>query len=42
MLVILSDMKSLTRYSAKALSSDEVVEEEERFFELASKLLDIV
>ena len=35
--VLLSDMKSSNRYSAKSLSSGEVVEVEERFFELMSR-----
>lgn len=35
---LVSDMKSSTRYSAKVLLSAEVVEEEERFFELTSKV----
>lgn len=42
MVVVLSDMNSSTRYSAKALSLDEVVEEEEDFFELMNKLSALV
>jgi hypothetical protein len=42
MLVISSDMKRSTRYSARALSSDGVVEGEERFFELTSRVSAIV
>lgn len=42
MFVTLSDMKSSTRYSARALLSDDVVEEEDRFFELTSRVSAIV
>jgi hypothetical protein len=38
MLVIVSDMKSSTRYLAKALSSSKVVEEKEPFFKLLSRM----
>jgi len=41
MFVTLSDMKSSTRYSARALLSDDVVEED-RFFELTSRVSAIV
>jgi hypothetical protein len=40
--VAVSIMNSSTRYSAKALSSDELVEGKERFFELTSRVSAIV